>query len=66
MDKALDAVHASGPRPGFDKVYYPGEKGFLEEQRRLQDGIPVQQRVMSELNALAAEVGIEPLVSDQG
>ena len=66
MDNALDAVHDSGPRPGFDKVYYPGEKGFLEEQRRLQDGIPVQQRVMSELNALAAEVGIEPLVSDQG
>ncbi|MET3661181.1 Ldh family oxidoreductase [Aquamicrobium ahrensii] len=61
MDEALNAVHASGPRPGFDEVYYPGEKGFLEEQRRAREGIPVQQRVVSELNALAAEVQVGPL-----
>lgn len=61
MDEVLSAVHASGPRPGFDSVYYPGEKGFLEQERRLRDGIPIQQRVLSELNALAAEVDIDPL-----
>lgn len=61
MDEALGAVHAGGPRPGFDRVFYPGEKGFLEERRRLREGIPVQQRVVRELNALAAEAGVPAL-----
>ena len=65
MDEALNAVHASGPRPGFDRVYYPGEKGFIEEQQRLRDGIPVQLRVVRELNALAAGAGVKALASGQ-
>lgn len=61
MDRVISAVHASGPRPGFDYVYYPGEKGFLEEKRRLRDGVPIQRRVVSELNALAAMASVAPL-----
>ena len=61
MDRALQTVKEVRLRPGFDEVAYPGEKGFLEERRRLRDGIPMQKRVIKEFNELAATVNVAPL-----
>jgi LDH2 family malate/lactate/ureidoglycolate dehydrogenase len=54
MDQALRTVKEVRLRPGFSGVAYPGENGFREHERRLRDGIPMQKRVVAELNDLAS------------
>ncbi|MGE3991920.1 Ldh family oxidoreductase [Pseudorhodoplanes sp.] len=61
MDQALGAVQQTEARPSFDRAYYPGEKGFFEQARRERHGIPIQNRVVAELNALAEGSGVPAL-----
>src|SRR5690606_3120358 len=65
MDQVLDAVHETGVRPGFDYVYYPGERGAIEMERRRRTGIPIQSRVVTELNELAADAGVNALTTEE-
>ena len=37
----------------------PGERGLREEEKRLRDGIPVQEHHWTELIAMAADVGVD-------
>jgi LDH2 family malate/lactate/ureidoglycolate dehydrogenase len=61
MDQALNAVKAAKPRPGFDEAFYPGERGFREQERRLREGIPMQLLIHDELNAIAKTLGVGAL-----
>ncbi|MFB3818336.1 MAG: Ldh family oxidoreductase [Candidatus Methylomirabilales bacterium] len=61
MDELIRAVKASALRPGVQRVYVPGEQGFLEEQRRRRDGVPLPKRVFHELRRWAVELRLPPL-----
>jgi LDH2 family malate/lactate/ureidoglycolate dehydrogenase len=61
MDELIRAVKASALRPGVQRAYVPGEQGFLEEQRRRRDGVPLPKRVLDELRRWAGALRVPPL-----
>ena len=61
MDAVIRTIKASALRPGVDRIYVPGERGFLEEQRRRKEGIPLPTRVFEELRRWAEELKVVPL-----
>jgi LDH2 family malate/lactate/ureidoglycolate dehydrogenase len=50
-------LQATSPAPGFDRVYYPGEVEWEREQKRRQDGIPIEDATWEVLRKLATEFG---------
>lgn len=61
MDEALRIVRASKPRPGVERVYYPGEHSYAEEVVRLREGIPLPRRAVDALNSWCAKTNVDPL-----
>jgi uncharacterized oxidoreductase len=51
-------VKSSPPAPGFTAVQVPGESEQRETERRLRDGIDIDERTWSELEQIAREFGI--------
>jgi LDH2 family malate/lactate/ureidoglycolate dehydrogenase len=49
--------------PGFERIYLPGEKGFLESNKRTSQGIPLDVRMVEQLEALALELNVSKLNS---
>ena len=62
MDSLIDQLHTVPKAPGVDRVYVPGERGFLLAQEREREGIPLSARRLSELRKLAEQVGVSPLL----
>jgi LDH2 family malate/lactate/ureidoglycolate dehydrogenase len=61
MDRELRAFKNSARAPGCERVYVAGE---IEHERTLEyrrHGIPLVAKVWSDLDAMAAEIGIAPL-----
>jgi LDH2 family malate/lactate/ureidoglycolate dehydrogenase len=61
VDEISRTVKASKLRPGVERVYMPGEKGYLEEKKRLAEGIPLTRKVIRQLQGWAVELGVPPL-----
>jgi LDH2 family malate/lactate/ureidoglycolate dehydrogenase len=61
MDTVIRTIKASAVRPGVERVYVPGEQGFLEERRRRRDGLPLPGRVVEELRRWAGELQVAPV-----
>jgi LDH2 family malate/lactate/ureidoglycolate dehydrogenase len=57
-NRLADLVHASLPRPGFDRVRLPGENGLERRQKALRDGVPLPQTLIEELAELARKYGV--------
>ncbi|HEX3550699.1 MAG TPA: Ldh family oxidoreductase [Candidatus Elarobacter sp.] len=60
MDRELRTFKTSAPAPGHDRVYVAGEIEHENEIAFRRDGIPLIAPVLADLDALAAELGIEP------
>jgi LDH2 family malate/lactate/ureidoglycolate dehydrogenase len=58
VDRLIDRVHASRRAAGVDRIYVPGERGYLTAQDRDRDGIPISAERAAELRALAQELGV--------
>ena len=53
----------SGERlEGIQRIWLPGEQSHLKRERNRIHGIPISAGVVADLAALAAELGIEPLL----
>ena len=50
------------PAPGYDRVYYPGEIEHVTAQRRMREGIYVEDATWERLQALVQEFGLEDTV----
>jgi L-2-hydroxycarboxylate dehydrogenase (NAD+) len=61
----LDALRASPPAAGAERVLVPGDREFECRRDRDRHGVPVPCLVLEELDALAAELGVAPLARDQ-
>jgi LDH2 family malate/lactate/ureidoglycolate dehydrogenase len=66
----IDAVRAemkSSPlRPGFDEIRLPGERALAVQKRRLKEGIPLPPALLKELDKVADNLGIKPIVARIG
>lgn len=53
VDRYVDSVHTIPPAEGFDKVLVPGERSYLETQKRLKKGLFVESGTWRKITALA-------------
>ena len=51
-------LKSTPPAAGFTEVYYPGELEHLSTQRKLKDGIEVEDATWARLQTLAGEFGL--------
>ena len=61
MDRALRTFKASTPGPDQSRVYVAGEIEHENELAFRRDGIPLIDPVIDDLDALAADLGIDPV-----
>lgn len=62
VDTVIRTMKASPTMPGFDDVMLPGEQSHEKSVRFARDGVPVADPLLKKLDALAAELKIDPLV----
>ena len=55
-------VKSSPPAKGFKEVLYPGEIEWLTEQKRLKEGIPIEDETWERVTKLIKEYGLESVV----
>ena len=48
--------------PGVERIWLPGEQSHLKRQKYAVSGIPLSAGVVADVTALAAELGIAPLL----
>ncbi|MBT2757860.1 Ldh family oxidoreductase [Mesobacillus foraminis] len=54
-------VKQAARAPGVEELYRPGEIEFGVEASRMENGIPVSDGVLDDLNKLAVSLGVQPL-----
>ncbi len=54
----VEFVKTSPPAAGFDEVLYPGEIEFRTEQRRLKEGIFVEDGTWEQISGLMQQLGV--------
>lgn len=59
MDEMIRYIKQSEPLDGVDRVYLPGERGFLTREDRMVNGIPLHAKLVEDLRALARRYSIE-------
>jgi len=61
VDIVIRSMQGSATLPSFDQVMVPGQQSHEKLERFTHDGIPVVAPLMARLDALAAELKIDPL-----
>ncbi len=61
MKRFMARVRSSRVREGFDRIRFPGERGFAALADCRVNGVPLDEEKMDMLAGLAAECGIPPL-----
>lgn len=61
VDKLVRDIRQSERLPGVKRIYLPGEQSHERRVDYAKSGIPITPVLLSELNALAQEMGIESL-----
>ena len=61
VDGVIRAIKASPTLPGFDQVLLPGDTSRKKREDHKTNGIPLPTALVTALNGLAKEVGVEPL-----
>jgi L-lactate dehydrogenase len=54
-----DAVHATPPVPGKDRVRLPGERGLRRREEQLRDGLTLYPGIMAALAPWGEKLGVE-------
>ncbi|MEW6358434.1 MAG: Ldh family oxidoreductase [Planctomycetota bacterium] len=58
MDDWIRLVRNTRKAPGVDRIWLPGEKESVAREDRLANGIPLNENMLAELEALAKEAGV--------
>jgi len=61
VDELIDDVHASALAPGAERILVPGELEAERRVQRLEQGIPLSDALVDELDAIAASLDCPPL-----
>ena len=63
VDHLVNDIRQSERMPGVERIWLPGEQSHERRQRNSEEGIPIVDALLTELNALAAEAGAASLVT---
>jgi ureidoglycolate dehydrogenase (NAD+) len=58
VDRQIQAIHASPPRPGFTEVLVPGERAWRMMARRRREGIPLARADWRQVLAALEQSGL--------
>jgi LDH2 family malate/lactate/ureidoglycolate dehydrogenase len=58
MDEMIRAIRNVELRPGVERIYLPGERGYEEMARRRVDGIPVAADLLEAAETWRKELGL--------
>jgi LDH2 family malate/lactate/ureidoglycolate dehydrogenase len=58
VDQAIQQIHHCRLAPGFDRVYTPGEKEFINRENYRREGIPLNPVTLTDLYQAAARFGL--------
>jgi LDH2 family malate/lactate/ureidoglycolate dehydrogenase len=61
VDQVITNIKGLPPVNEGGKIFMPGEIELLAEQKRLAEGVPLDQEVLDSLNAVAVRYGAPPL-----
>jgi hypothetical protein len=61
VDRLVRDIRTSERLPGVERIWLPGEQSHEKRERYATAGIPIAPTLITELNALATELGIAPL-----
>jgi LDH2 family malate/lactate/ureidoglycolate dehydrogenase len=61
VDSLIDDVHASELAPGTERILVPGELEAERRAQRLVDGVPLDDALVDELDAIATSLDCPPL-----
>jgi ureidoglycolate dehydrogenase (NAD+) len=63
VDKAIRQIHHCRLAAGFERIYAPGEKEYLNRAAYQRQGIPLNRVTLADLRQAARKVGldVEPL-----
>jgi L-2-hydroxycarboxylate dehydrogenase (NAD+) len=59
IDQMIREIKSSEPMENFDRVYLPGERGFLTHKERKKFGIPVWGKLMEDLRKLSQRLNVK-------
>lgn len=59
MDEYIDAIKGSGPADGVEEILMPGEIEARTEERYLEEGVPLAQATVQDLEKLAQRLGLD-------
>ena len=57
MDQLIDQIHQSRRAPGSERIFVQGEIEYEMAQRRIREGIPLEEATVDNLRRLASEAG---------
>ncbi len=61
VDRLVTCLKETPPAQGAESILVPGEPEWITQRHRIRYGIPLNETVVSQLDAFAREIGIEPL-----
>ena len=59
VDRAIQQIHECQLAPGFDRIYAPGEKEWLNWEIYRKDGIPLNAVTLAELRQAATNFSVD-------
>ena len=62
VDQLVRDLRSSARLPGVERIWLPGEQSHAKREKYRAEGIPLIAAQVSDLNALALELGIAPLL----
>jgi ureidoglycolate dehydrogenase (NAD+) len=60
VSEVCNAIKALPPAAGVESILVPGERGYVEMQRRTRSGIPLPRGTLSNLLTLGSKLGVSP------
>jgi LDH2 family malate/lactate/ureidoglycolate dehydrogenase len=61
VDALVRNIRNSRRLPGVDRIWLPGEQSREKREERAKRGVPMPPALLASLDALAGELGVEPL-----
>ncbi|HAA78616.1 TPA: hypothetical protein DCE37_26250, partial [Candidatus Latescibacteria bacterium] len=59
IDKMTQTIRETCKRPGYDRIYVPGEIEWIKKEAWSQTGIPLHKAHVEVLETIAGEVGVD-------
>jgi LDH2 family malate/lactate/ureidoglycolate dehydrogenase len=59
VDELFQTIKSSPTAPGVNEIFIPGELEFRTKEKRLKEGIPVDEKTWQSIEIVAKELGLD-------